>query len=85
MDGKPDFSYIGRKRPCGCVIAVCVDWEDDPKGTARNVADFIKSGLYIERIKSDDFASFGFGCKHKSVKKTVPQLDMFDLADRTNV
>ena len=43
------YSYIGR-RSCGCIMAAVVDTGD--KFTATSVADFIKSGLVIERVTS---------------------------------
>lgn len=47
------MAYIGRVPGCGCLVAACVDQPDDPKGTARWVADFIKSGLEVERVDTE--------------------------------
>lgn len=40
-------AYIGIK-PCGCVVAVTVD--DGGKYVAKDVAEFIESGLIIQRV-----------------------------------
>jgi len=44
--------YIGRAK-CGCCLSVCVDLGDS--GTANNVADFIRDGLYVERVTREQF------------------------------
>ena len=53
MNAKVDtgFSYIGRL-PCGCCMSICVDYMD--KSTAKDVADFIASGLTVERVSDTD-------------------------------
>jgi hypothetical protein len=45
---RPDFAYIGKK-PCGCVVALTLDFGDKP--TAQAVKEFIEDGLTIERVK----------------------------------
>jgi len=57
-----EYCYIGRKS-CGCVVAACCDQGDE--NTASDVADFIKSGYTIERIKTDEARVMLTSCKHK--------------------
>lgn len=45
MKGK--FAYVGRK-PCGCAVGVVTDLGDEY--TANAVADFIASGLTVNRV-----------------------------------
>jgi len=49
MKSDIQFAYAGRK-PCGCTVAVVVDDPDFPKDVAKDVSNFIKSGLTIERV-----------------------------------
>lgn len=46
-------SYIGRAK-CGCVLAVVVDDEDDPRWTAGVVAGYIKRGYSVERVTMEE-------------------------------
>lgn len=65
---RTDYSYIGRL-PCGCVVAVTVDYGD--KDTATDVAEFIKDGLTVERV-THDYVRENFvtedHCPHYAVK-----------------
>lgn len=65
------YSYIGRW-PCGCVVAVVHDEKD--KFTAEAVADFIKSGLTVERV-TDQYVRENFidgnDCPHRSKQLTL--------------
>jgi uncharacterized protein YlaI len=45
------YSYAGRL-PCGCIIAAHVDSQDN--NTANAVAEMIRDGLTIERMKHED-------------------------------
>lgn len=66
---KATHSYIGRKS-CGCVVAARVDTGD--KDTANDVADFIKSGLSIERVTHEVACNLlTFDCPHRLI---VPEL-----------
>lgn len=40
---------------CGGWDSVCIDDIDDPKWTARTVADYIKKGRHPQRITHEDF------------------------------
>ena len=44
-----EHAYVGVKK-CGCAVAAVVDNPDHAKDVAKEVADFIKSGLTIERV-----------------------------------
>lgn len=45
------MAYIGQK-PCGCVVAAAVDIPECRKETAKDVAEWIRSGLTVERVPS---------------------------------
>ncbi|HSZ58659.1 MAG TPA: hypothetical protein VK797_23525 [Tepidisphaeraceae bacterium] len=52
MIHKPDdqtFCYIGR-RSCGCICCVTIDDTEHRKETAKDIAEWIRSGLSIERM-----------------------------------
>ena len=51
---RPKFVYVGRKS-CGCCVALVTDFAD--KLTARSVAEFIESGLTIDRYSFDQYIS----------------------------
>ena len=56
--------YVGRAE-CGCAVAVVTDVEH-PRGkkeTAKDVADFLKSGLSIEHMTLDHWRKIEFGHK----------------------
>lgn len=65
---KATHVYVGRKA-CGCCVAVVTDLQD--KMTGKEVAEFIASGLTVERISFDDYRARiveepGFmGCIHE--------------------
>lgn len=61
---RPTHDYIAKKK-CGCVIAICYDLGD--KDTARDVANWIKNGLTVDRVpmsEAVDLLKAGFECKH---------------------
>ena len=62
------MAYIGRKK-CGCYVAATVDDPNDPKETAKSVADFVKSGLTIERVTAQFVRDNLHFCKHKKAEK----------------
>ena len=45
---KNTHAYVA-KAPCGCLVAVMVDSEENKKDVAKEIAGFIRSGLTIER------------------------------------
>ena len=81
MSEKPAFVYIARKN-CGCCVGLVGDEADKP--TAKCVADFIKSGLHVERVSWQDyeqkirFEPTFFSCSHEAAeKKASAQLVLF--------
>lgn len=59
----PTHVYIAR-RPCGCAAGFEVDYAD--KSTAKGVADFITSGMTIERVTLEDARAVKYvrKCEH---------------------
>lgn len=49
-------SYIGIA-PCGCARAIMHDGPSWKKDTAKDVSDWIKSGLTIERLPNEEAAA----------------------------
>lgn len=49
MLDKPKGVYVARKR-CGCVVGIVTDMEADKKATGDAVAEFIRDGLYVNRV-----------------------------------
>lgn len=47
------MSYIGKCKDCGNVVAAVVDEPGREKETAKDVAEFIKDGLLIERVSAE--------------------------------
>ena len=48
----PTHAYLGRL-PCGCCVGVITDLGDE--GTAESVAEFIRGGMYVERVTWDTY------------------------------
>jgi hypothetical protein len=46
-----DFVYVGRLKPCGCAVAVCLDIP----GCADDVRDMIATGYTVERMAGEMF------------------------------
>lgn len=47
-----DYDYVAFRD--GKVIALCVDDTDDPKWTAKQVADFIRTGCTVKRMSLEE-------------------------------
>lgn len=43
------MAYVGIK-PCGCMVAARVDNSKHKKEVAKDISDFVKQGLRVERI-----------------------------------
>ena len=73
--GRATHVYVGIKRECGCQVAgVC---DDADKNTAKAVADFIKSGLRVERVTVAEAGVVLRRCPHgPPQKKPGRQLEM---------
>lgn len=56
--------YVARKK-CGCMVAAVSDMPTFERETAKDVADFIRDGLAIERMTMAEYkgASGAMGCK----------------------
>lgn len=67
MSDKIINTYIAKVKECGCVVAACVDRPEYAKSTAKDVADWIKRGLVVERIQISESNPLSIGrCKHRS-------------------
>lgn len=55
-----EYGYAAFEK-CGCMTGAVVDMAD--ADTAKDVADFIKSGRRVERMTIDEINAIGFGCK----------------------
>lgn len=69
------YTYVARK-PCGCPVAAVADLPKDPKFTARAVADFVRSGLTIERILSSELPPMCHPCPHDAAVQTALALEL---------
>jgi hypothetical protein len=74
-----DYDYIGCCRACGGVVMLIADKSDHKQSVARNVADAIRQGYYIERVttewiqSSDEFR----WCKCGEERAEAEQMAMF--------
>ena len=57
-------SYIGRKK-CGCMVAAIVDDGSNLKEVSNTVAEFIVSGLTVERTTVGYVRANLNTCRHK--------------------
>ncbi len=75
------YNYIGRMPDCRCCVAVCVDNGD--KRTAKNISDFITSGLIVERVSDQDYQEKVckepgfFKCPHQAPAAGATQEKLF--------
>lgn len=74
------MAYIGRVPGCGCLVAACVDTPDDPKRVAEWVADFIESGLEVERVDVEVVRTTLQRCTHGP-----EQLELTPAVSQTDV
>ena len=75
MNEVKTMCYIGVKE-CGCVVAACVDNPKHKKDIAKNVGDWVKDGLTIERISVEDTRNRLSYCKcNEEIKAN--ELDLF--------
>lgn len=70
--------YIGRKA-CGCIGGFIVDQPECPDRTERWVADFVRSGLTVERITAT--AARGLTMRCDCASKREPAWAERDGAD----
>ena len=64
------YTYIGRKS-CGCFVAASVEGTSH---TADNVAEFLRDGLAIERLRTVHVRTLKFGCTHEG-RQATPRVD----------
>jgi hypothetical protein len=70
------MAYIGKKS-CGCIVAACVDNPEHKREIARNLAEWIRDGLTIERVTCDFVRNCKFGC---DCNKTNQKQQVMDFA-----
>lgn len=58
------MAYVGKKS-CGCIVAFVVDEPEYPRDTAREVAEFIRSGLTVERVTVEESRKIVSRCIHR--------------------
>ena len=69
---KAEYAYIGIKS-CGCCIAATVYDPKYMKEVAEDLAEFVESGLHIERVKIEDARIRLQQCTHGK-ELTLPML-----------
>jgi len=65
-------AYIGRK-PCGCVVAACVDDESDRAESARFTARLIRQGMTVERRETTWVRDNLKGCRCAPSQRSLPK------------
>jgi len=85
MNETEKFVYVGRKRQCRCAVGIITDLGDEY--TANNVADFIASGLTVNRVSWPVYRQIAeeetfMACPHG--QKKLP-LSMAETKEETNV
>ena len=69
MGNEETPAYIGRKK-CGCMAAAIVDDGTNIKEVGKAVAEFITSGLKVDRTTVGYVRANWNTCKHASVNKS---------------
>lgn len=75
-----EMCYIGRTR-CGCIVAASVDTTEHTHDVASDVAEFIRSGLTVERMTVEQVRASKFGCDHYKPGHDRPEAPEFQLTD----
>lgn len=70
---KPTSYFYIAKLPCGCVCASAVDSEEARAFIASDVAEWIRSGLSVERITREQWKANVSGSLGKCVHGTLKQ------------
>lgn len=68
-------AYLGRK-PCRCVVAVCVDDPATTHLTARETAGFARSGLTVEWVTLAEARTFAYRCVHEPAVVKQGQMEL---------
>lgn len=66
-DATERMAYVGRCK-CGAIRAAAVDEPKYALDTAESVAQFIKDGLTVERIKCEDVRTGNWKCSCRRVE-----------------
>jgi hypothetical protein len=62
------MAYAGRKR-CGCVVAACVDEPNHARDVAREIANWVRAGMTVERMTVEDVR----GALHRCTCSAAPK------------
>ena len=62
------WCYIGRRKSCNCVVAAAVEQPGDEKEMAKWVAERIREGLVLDRMRVVEVRK-QFGCEHTKKPK----------------
>jgi hypothetical protein len=68
------MSYIGVKPGCGCVVAAVVDDPRHAAQTRKDVSEFMRWGLTIERVTTEDVRRRFRKCTHGNRPAKQPAL-----------
>lgn len=64
--------YVGRKPCCGHLVAVTVDHPDSKNRNAREVGNWIRQGMSVERVTLETVHGLKFQrCECKKAKTTI--------------
>lgn len=71
MSTETGFSYVARRKPCGCMIAAIADDPNQTGAIARRTGEWILAGYTVEHV-SDDVVrkEYGVKCPHNNLPKT---------------
>ena len=59
------MAYCGRK-PCGCLVAACLDGAAYADGNAKEIARWVRDGWTVERMTVDEAREQLHFCHHKA-------------------
>lgn len=67
-----DYSYVARKA-CGCMVGATVDDPAHKKDVAREIAEWVREGLTIERVTHDVVRKefMGSKCPHEPKQESM--------------
>lgn len=72
---KEPRAYIAKKS-CGCIVAATVDDPEHKEDVAKNVSDWIKDGLSIERVTCETVRQSKLGCHCGQRRQPKTQLKL---------
>lgn len=62
------MAYIGREADCGCVTCVTIDNPDHKREVAKDVAQWVRWGMTVERVAADEARQMFTSCPHREQK-----------------